>query len=455
MKLGESLRDKKITVIGAGVSGSELALLASRLGARAFVSDCGEIAEDKKELFAEAGIAWETGANTARALDAGLVVVSSGISPDVPIIKEALAKNIPVQGELDFVYPYLSGQIIAVTGSNGKTTTASMTGFFLSELGYNCLTGGNIGNAIAKAAGTEYEYIVLELSSFQLHWAERFRADVSIVTNLAPDHIDWHGSYAKYAEAKANVIRLLKKDGTAIYQERDRDELHAAGGLPLSWGDARGADGIYMDEAGGCAWLRFGGLISKLFDFRDTRLLGKHNMENTAMALAALRSLGITVPAELTRRYTPPGHRCAYAGEAGGVIFVDDSKGTNVAASVTAMGSLPNRKVVILGGKGKGEDYAPLAEAVKEYAAWAVLLGEEREKIAAALAKAGYKSYSFAADMDEAVEAAYAKAEAGQTVLLSPACTSWDMYPNYGARGDHFTRATEAIIKREGKVLEG
>lgn len=454
MRLGECLIDKKITVIGAGVSGSELALLAARLGARVFVSDCGEVAADKAELFAEAGIAWEAGANTARALEAGLVVVSSGISPDVPIIKEALAKNISVQGELDFVYPYLSGKIIAVTGSNGKTTTASMTGFFLSELGYNCLTGGNIGNAVAKAAGTEYEYIVLELSSFQLHWAERFRADVSIVTNLAPDHIDWHGSYEKYVEAKANAIRLLKKDGTAIYQERDREALHASGGLPLSWVDAPEADGIHMDEAAGCARLRLGGRISELFDFEDVRLLGNHNMENTAMAMAALRSLDITVPAGMLSRYTPPGHRCAYAGEAGGVVFVDDSKGTNVAASVTAMGSLPNRKVVILGGKGKGEDYAPLAEAVKEYAAWAVLLGEEKEKIAAALTMAGYKSYSFAADMDEAVEAAYAKAEAGQTVLLSPACTSWDMYPNYGARGDHFARAAAAIIKREGKAFE-
>lgn len=458
MKHGECLRDKKITVIGAGVSGSELALLAARLGARVFVSDCGEIANDKKKLFAEAGIAWETGANTARALDAGLVVVSSGISPDAPIVKEAAAKNIPVQGELDFVYPYLSGGIIAVTGSNGKTTTASMIGFFLSELGYNCLTGGNIGNAVAKAAGRQYEYIVLELSSFQLHWAERFRTDVSVVTNLAPDHIDWHGSYEKYVEAKAKILRLLKKDGTAIYQERDRDELRAAGGLPLSWSGPPAGDGVYMDEAGGCAWLRLGGHIAKLFDFADVRLLGKHNIENTAMAIAALSCRGITVPAALISRYTPPGHRCAYAGEARGVIFVDDSKGTNVAASVTAMSSLPNRKIVILGGKGKGEDYAPLAEAVKEYAAWAVLLGEEKEKIAAALAAAGYDSYSFASDMDEAVDAAYAKAAAGETVLLSPACTSWDMYPNYGARGDHFARAAAAIInseKSEGQTLEG
>lgn len=449
MRIKDDLLGKKITVIGAGVSGSELALLAVRLGAKVFVSDCGIVVDEKKELFKEAGIGWESGSNTERALDADLVVVSSGISPDAPVVKAAMAKNIPVRGELDFVYPYLSGKIIAVTGSNGKTTTASMIGFFLAELGCNCLTGGNIGNAAAKAAGADYDYIVLELSSFQLHWAEYFRTDVSVVTNLAPDHIDWHGSYEKYVAAKANIISILKENGTAIYQERDRDELCAGGGLPLSWTGVRGADGVYMDETRGQAWLVRGGDESVLFDFKDVRLLGKHNLENTAMAAAALCCFGITVPAGLISCYTPPEHRCAYAGETGGVIFVDDSKGTNVAASVAAMSSLPNRKVIILGGKGKGEDYAPLADAVKEYASWSVLLGEEKERIAGALEAAGYKSYSFAADMDEAVETAYRKAKAGETVLLSPACTSWDMYPNYAARGEHFARAVAAIIKRE------
>lgn len=453
MRMRDDLLGKKITVIGAGVSGTELASLAADLGAKVFVSDSGAVADEKKAFFAEAGIGWESGANTDKALDADLIVVSSGISPDAAVVKAALAKNVRVQGELDFVYPYLNGKIIAVTGSNGKTTTASMIGFFLAKLGYNCLTGGNIGNALAKAAGVSYDYIALELSSFQLHWAERFRTDVSVVTNLAPDHIDWHGSYEKYVAAKARIISSLNENGTAIYQERDRGELRAAGGLPLSWSGVGGTDGIYMDEAGGRAWIVRGGTESILFDFKDVLLLGKHNLENAAMATAALRCFGITTPPGLISCYTPPGHRCAYVGETNGVIFVDDSKGTNVAASVTAMSSLPHRKVVILGGKGKGEDYAPLADAVKKYASWAVLLGEEKERIAGALEAAGYGAYSFAADMDEAVEAAYRKAGAGETVLLSPACTSWDMYPNYTARGEHFAKAAEAIIKREGEAL--
>lgn len=440
---------KKISVIGAGVSGTELALFAARLGAGVFVSDSDEISGERQERFAASDIGWESGANTHRALEADLLLVSSGISPAVPILREAFAKNLRVQGELDFLYPFIQGKIIAVTGSNGKTTTASMTGFFLERLGYDCLTGGNIGRAAALAAGEKHEFVVLELSSFQLYWAGQFRADVAIVTNLAPDHIDWHGSYENYVKAKAKIIGLLKPSGKAIYQERDGAALCAEPGLPLSWSKPSASGGICLDEAASCAWLVYGGHTKKLFDFSDVGLLGKHNLENTAMSLAAAACFGIEVPPRLLAEYSPPAHRCAYAGEAGGITFVDDSKGTNVAASVTAMSSLPGRKVVILGGRGKGEDYAPLAEAVVKYASWAVLLGAERENIAAALRQAGYEAFTVVSDMDEAVGAAYEKASGGETVLLSPACTSWDMYTDYGARGDHFVRAAAELIKRK------
>lgn len=450
MKEKTAVFGKKISVIGAGVSGAELARLASRLGAAVFVSDAGAIGDERKKLFEGLTIKWESGVNSDRALEADLMVVSSGIPPQAPILQRAADKGVPVVGELDFVYPYLNGRMIAVTGSNGKTTTASMTGFFLERLGRSCLTGGNIGNAAARAAGERYEYIVLELSSFQLHWAGSFRADAAVVTNLAPDHLDWHGSYEKYTEAKAKAISLLKPGGTAIYQLADETALHAAGGVALTWDDVSLKNCIHMDEKSGSAWLRLElSPPAKLFDFADVKLLGRHNLENAAMSVAVLRCCGIIVTPQLISEYTPQPHRCAFVGEARGVTFVDDSKGTNVAASVTAMSSLPNRKVVILGGKGKGEDYEPLATSVAKYAAWAVLLGEEREKIAAALESAGFGSFSFAADMDEAVRAAYGHASAGETVLLSPACTSWDMYPNYGARGDHFCRAALELVKEE------
>jgi len=455
MTFDKDLTGRKISVIGAGVSGSALAGLAKELGADVFVSDAKELSADTEAFFKKEDIAYEAGGNTERLLDADEIIISSGISPDVPILGEAVSRGIKLVGELDFVYPYLSGTVIAITGSNGKTTTASMTGYFLEQCGLKTITAGNIGNPVAKAAGDDYDFIVLELSSFQLYWTEKFKCDVAIVTNLAPDHIDWHGSYKKYVEAKAKIIRCLNDNGTAIFQKRDASDLNIPEGMgfPLIWGKTvKEVPGIYMDESMKGAFLNGGNSSTtcKLFDFSSVKLLGTHNMENAAMSLAvpALFNLG-EIPPSVISSYIPPKHRCAYAGEKGGITFVDDSKGTNVAASITAMSSLSGTKVIILGGKGKGEDYAPLAEAALRYTKYAVILGSEKEKIAAALDKAGYSDYTVVSTMEEAVTTAFEKAESGDTVLLSPACTSWDMYPNYGARGDHFCMIAKGIIEKE------
>jgi UDP-N-acetylmuramoylalanine--D-glutamate ligase len=455
MIVDKDLAGRKISVIGAGVSGRAIAELAKKLGADVFVSDAKALSADTEAFFKKENISFEAEGNTEKLLDADMVIISSGISPDVPVLKEAVSRGVRLVGELDFVYPYLSGTIIAITGSNGKTTTASMTGYFLEQCGVKTVTAGNIGNPVAKAAEDDYDFIVLELSSFQLYWAEKFRCDVAIVTNLAPDHIDWHGSYSKYVEAKANIIRSLHDGGAAIFQERDAADLHVpeGTGFPLIWGATVKEDpGIYIDDSKKAAFLNGGNsaVTCKLFDFSSVSLLGTHNIENAAMSLAvpALFNLGEIQPSVISS-YTPPKHRCAYAGEVKGITFVDDSKGTNVAASVTAMSSLPGTKVIILGGQGKGEDYAPLAEAVAQYTKSAVILGAEKEKIAAALDNAGYSNYTVVSTMEEAVKTAYSKACEGDTVLLSPACTSWDMYPNYGARGDHFCDIAKGIIEKE------
>lgn len=443
------LSGKKIAVLGAGISGRSLAHLAVKLGAEVFVSDSSSVRPEIADEFKKLGVSWESEGNTEKIFEADEIVISSGISLDAPVLAEAKKRAVRLTGELDFVFPYLSGRIIAVTGSNGKTTTVSMTGFLLEKSGYRCHTGGNIGNAAANAACKDFDFIVLELSSFQLARAESFKCDVAVVTNLAPDHIDWHGSYENYVDAKANVIRCLSSRGAAIYQKRDELALcvRADRKFPLSWQEDEISDsGILIDENRGAAYLIDKGQEKHLFKFHDLRLLGRHNLENCAMSVASLALSDVDVNGLPIAEYKAPGHRCAFAGEADGVTFVDDSKGTNVAASVAAMSSLPGEKVVILGGKGKGEEYAPLAEAVKKYAVWAVLIGSEKEKIAAALDFAGYTSYSKADDMVTAVKEAHDRAAPGQTVLLSPACTSWDMYPNFEARGDHFVSVVKEII---------
>ncbi len=438
-----NVRGKRITVVGAGISGRELALLARRLGARVFVSESGPVSAAASELFGRSGIGWEAEGHTERAFQADALLLSSGIPPRSEIVQGAERRGIPLIGELDLVVPHLRGSLVAVTGSNGKSTVTSLIGHMLRRAGREVGVGGNLGTAASTFTDKDFDAVVLELSSFQLARASVLSAAVSVVTNLAPDHIDWHGSYEAYVEAKARVLTLRAPSGWGIVQDRDVEALGAAeaeGLLTLSWDRTpvhRMAGHIFMDADR--AVLMRDGAERTLFRYSETSLLGGHNRENVAMSLAALRLLGVDLPArELMEGFAPLPHRCEHAGVVDGVVYVDDSKGTNVAASVTAMTSLEGRKIVILGGRGKGEDYAPLAEAVLREADAAILLGEERNAIAGALRKVGFSAIHEAEDMEAAVRTARALARPGMTVLLSPACTSWDMYANYGQRGDHF-----------------
>ncbi|MBR1672133.1 MAG: UDP-N-acetylmuramoyl-L-alanine--D-glutamate ligase, partial [Fretibacterium sp.] len=398
-------------------------------------------------------IAWEEGGHTDRAFDADVLLLSSGIPPRSEAVQEAARRGVPLMGELDFVIPQLSGRVVGVTGSNGKSTVTSLIGHMLGRLDWNAGVGGNLGTAASSFTGKKLDAVVLELSSFQLAWATRLGSAVSIVTNLAPDHIDWHGSYENYVAAKAKVLSLRAPDGWGIVQDRDVEALgvdKAGRIVTLSWERTpvhRMAGHIFMDKDG--AVLIVDGEEALLFNYSDTTLLGAHNLENVAMSLAALRLLGAwdggKKPAKLLEGFSPLPHRCENAGTVDGVLYVDDSKGTNVAASVTAMTSIQGRKVVLLGGRGKGEDYAPLAESVLREAEAAIVLGEEAEAIASALTRAGFTAVHRVKDMEEAVRTARDIARPGMTVLLSPACTSWDMYDNYGQRGDHFCSLVRAL----------
>ncbi len=445
-----NLKGKRITVVGAGVSGRELALLAGRLGARVFVSERGLIPAETMALFQENGIEWEMEGHTEKAFMAEALLLSSGIPPRSGVVQEAIRRGIPQVGELDLVAPHLCGKIVAVTGSNGKSTVTSLAGHMLRRAGWEVGVGGNLGTAASTFTDRNLDAVVLELSSFQLARASVLSAAVSVVTNLAPDHIDWHGSYEAYVEAKAEVLKLRAPGGWGIVQDRDVEALNASNAeriLTLGWSREplhRTAGHIFMDDDR--AWLILDGEELPLFLYSETSLLGGHNRENVAMSLAAIRLLGVDRPArDLIEGFAPLPHRCEHAGVIDGVVYVDDSKGTNVAASVTAMTSLEGRKIVILGGRGKGEDYAPLAEAVLREADAAVLLGEEREAIARALGRAGFSAVHEAGDMEEAVRIARKLATPGMTVLLSPACTSWDMYANYGQRGDHFCGIVQTL----------
>jgi UDP-N-acetylmuramoylalanine--D-glutamate ligase len=435
----------KVTVLGAGVSGRSIALLASRLGSCVFVSDGGEIRDETRALLTDGGIAFESGGHTDRALDCDVIVVSSGFPPSSEIIHRARDRGVRVMGELDFVMPHLRGRVIGVTGSNGKTTTTSLTAHLLKSLGYKTAAAGNIGNPISDIAGLDLDYIIVEMSSFQLHWASSLRLAGAVVTNLAPDHIDWHGSYENYVRAKASILSFVETDGFAITQASDAEAL----------GECRGRTyRVFWERPAGVHWIclsqsdkscRIG--ERRLFGFEETNLMGTHNMENAAMSMACVELLGCD--ADSARKglgdYEAPPHRCSLVLSSGGVRYVDDSKGTNIAATAAALSSIEGSKIIILGGRGKGEDYSRLADPLKKHARWAVIMGEASAEMASALDYAGYDRYALAVDMEEAVAKASELAEPGDAVLLSPACTSWDMYKNYNERGDHFARLVREL----------
>lgn len=445
MSLLDSLKGKNITIIGAGVSGTGLARFASRLGASVFVSENKMISEETKNIFHHNGVSWEEG-HTAKACETDLVVLSSGIPPFAPVVRKAVKNGIFVMGELDFLAPYLQGVLIGVTGSNGKSTTTSLVGHMLKNIGYSVAIVGNIGNSLAEAALRPWDYLVMELSSFQLHWNTSLSCQISIVTNLAPDHIDWHGSYEEYVGAKTKILVSRKENGFTIVQERDRDLLFKNiphdGVAIFRWGDdSPGMNDleIVADEKRRSVFFRSQGNEEKLFAFDSLPLLGKHNVENGAMAAGALRLLSIEGEyGSFFKGFKGLPHRCEVVAKINGVLFIDDSKGTNVASTSTALGSISGQKVVILGGRGKGEDYAPLAVAVRKETCAAVVMGEERDKIVSVLRAQGVLRIVEASDMEDAVGKAVREVPENGVVLLSPACTSWDMYPNYKKRGEHF-----------------
>jgi len=451
MTVLERFAGKRITVLGAGVSGVSLARFARRKGARVFVTEQKILSESTKALFFREGISWEEG-HSERACACDELLLSSGVSAKAPLVERALSLNIRVTGELDTVAPFLRGRLVAVTGSNGKSTTVSLLGHLLRGVGRNVVVAGNIGLPLGDIADVEYDDVVMELSSFQLHWTKNIAVHLGIITNLDPDHLDWHGSFEKYIQAKFRLFDLLADGGALIGQEREQVLYRTHERMPtvpFAWEDSKELEKVVFFEKESC-FLRQGDERTFLFDRRIVPIPGKHNAENAAMAMAAAVLLGERPEClmEELKTFRSLPHRCEIVATIDGVEYVDDSKGTNVAAAVTALASLEKPKIVILGGQGKGESYGGLAEAVRNYAERAVVMGSERENICRALDEAGYDKYERAADMETALMISRSLARPGMMVLLSPACTSWDAYNNYKERGEHFRRIVQGFQAR-------
>lgn len=439
-----SLAGKRVHVVGLGLSGVSAAELCLKLGALVVGFD----ERPRAELSPAAqALPIEIRSPLAEESLAGshLVVVSPGV--DQPRLLDALAaRGAEVIGELELGSRYVEAPICAIGGTNGKSTTTELVAAMLREGGAKTFSGGNLGTPLCDAYGERFEYLVVEVSSFQLERAPTFRPKVSVLLNITDDHLDRHGSFEAYARAKGNAFANQGPGDVAVAPFADADverQVRRGGGRLVFFG----AGGDYVIENGA---VREAG-TGRVFALQHTALSARHNQRNAAAAIAAARAFGISSEAieRALAGYRTLPHRLALVATVGGVAFYDDSKATNVGAAVAAIESLNERRVVLIGGgKGKDGSYAPLAAALDQRGGAAVLIGE-----AAAVMAASFPSsveVQRATSLEAAVDLAHRLAQPGDAVLLAPACASFDMFQSYAERGRRFVQAVERLASQKG-----
>jgi len=376
-----------------------------------------------------------------------VVVPSPGVPRDARPLRAALARGIPIRSEIELAYGLLRCPVVAITGTNGKSTVTSLVGLALARAGKRTFTGGNLGTPLVTAVDGDWDVAVAEVSSFQLEWVEAFRPRVGCLTNVTPDHLDRHGTLADYAATKARLFAAQTEDDAAVVNRDDREAWRVAGGLRarvLSFGATPVACGAFAGEDH--AALRLPGGPEERYALARTRLVGRHNLENVLAATLVARLAGAP-PAAVQQAIDdvePLPHRLARVADRRGVAWFDDSKATNVGAAVKSVASFAGPVILLAGGVDKGGSYAPLAAEATGKVRLGIVFGAARDAIGEALAGAGVP-VERVASLEAAVAAAAAVAQPGDTVLLAPACSSFDMFADYAARGRAFRAAVEAL----------
>jgi UDP-N-acetylmuramoylalanine--D-glutamate ligase len=380
---------------------------------------------------------------------ADLIVLSPGVPPR-PEFDAAERAGVEVIGELELGARLVNAPICAVGGTNGKSTTTQLLGSMFERGGLRVFTGGNLGTPLCEAVGSSWDVLVVEVSSFQLERAPSFRPHVSVLLNITEDHLDRYASFAQYADAKGNAFANQTPDDFAIALAEDEivdREARRGAARQLRFG-AVGDYVIRGSRIEECA-------SGQVFELEGTVLDNEFNRLNASAAIAAARAFGLEAGSiqRALEKYSPLGHRLAFVGRIGNVTFYDDSKGTNVGAAVAAVkGMREPRVVLVAGGKDKGGSYEPLAEVLRDKGRAAVLIGEAAERMARALGPA--LPVELASSLPAAVERAYGLAQSGDAVLLSPACSSFDMFKNYAERGDRFVQAVQKLKGFIGEVRQ-
>ncbi|HAE32070.1 MAG TPA: UDP-N-acetylmuramoyl-L-alanine--D-glutamate ligase [Flavobacteriales bacterium] len=443
---------KKIVVLGGGESGVGAAVLAKNKGFEVFLSDNGEIAEEYQIVLSNNDIEWEQKQHSeSKIVMASEVIKSPGIPDETPLIQMLLERNIPVLSEIEFAGRFSDAFMICVTGSNGKTTTAMLIYHILKKAGFNVGLAGNVGKSLAyQVAKESYDHYVVELSSFQLDGMNEFKADIAVLLNITPDHLDrYGGEFQRYVDSKFRIIQnqtnrdhfIYWLDDPVISDEISKREIKAKS-LPFS-------DRGKVDEG---AWIVNEQLIINLnnnkltMSIHDLALQGKHNGQNSMASGIAARVLEIRkeIIRESLSDFQNVEHRLEFVARVHGIEFINDSKATNVNSTWYALESMSKPVVWIVGGVDKGNDYQMLQELVVSKVKAIVCLGKDNSKIIKAFSGKIDHILEAQSAMD-AVGLSYQLATKGEIVLLSPACASFDLFDDYEDRGNKFKRAVKSL----------
>lgn len=435
----------KIAILGAAESGVGAAVLAQKKGYDVFVSDMGLIKQHYKDVLDQYGIEWEEGRHTSeKILDSEEIIKSPGIPDNTPIVATATEMGIHIINELEFAARYTNAKMICITGSNGKTTTTSLVYHILKNANYNVGLAGNIGRSLALqiAEGADYEYYVIELSSFQLDNMYDFHANIAVLLNITPDHLDrYENDMQKYTDSKMRILRNQDANDAFIYWADDpiiKTELHKYGikaqQCPFSIVSKNGMIG-YIEN--GTYTLETPMPFN--MEQESLALSGKHNMYNSLAAGIATRLAGVSNEKlrESLASFEGVEHRLEKVATVGGVQYINDSKATNVDACWYALESMTTPTILIIGGKDKGNDYEAIRELVQKKCVALVFLGADNTKLKDFFGPMNIRTFD-THSMKECIEACTSVAQPGDTVLLSPCCASFDLFKNMEDRGEQF-----------------
>ena len=445
--------EKRIVILGGGESGCGAAILAKKLGFDVFLSDFGSIADKYKQMLDEHAIPWEEGKHTKELiLNAGEVIKSPGIPHEAPMIVQIKNAGIPIISEIEFAGRYTRAKMVCITGSNGKTTTTSLIYHIFREAGLDVGLAGNIGNSLAlQVAEGDKDYYIVELSSFQLDNMYEFRANVAVLLNITPDHLDRYGyNMQNYVDAKLRILQNQQPDDAFVYWNDDpiiKKELpkYRHGKLyPFAEKLQEGSAAYTHEEK-----LIFTEPTPFNMELEELSLTGKHNLYNSMAAGISANVAGIRKETirEALSTFAGVEHRLEKVATVDGVEYINDSKATNVNSCWYALQSMKKKTILILGGKDKGNDYSEIAELVKGKCTGLIFLGADNSKLLEF-----FKDYGLPiADthsIEECVQEAHRMAKSGEAVLLSPCCASFDLFKSYEDRGRQFKNLVSKLQKR-------